>query len=485
MRRFLIAGAMMALMIVPQTTVWAEDAEFTPAQMKQIRKMFEEWSKQQRQQQPPPSVAAPSKAAPPKEISMPTLGDTTKAQPRYGVDFSGGSSLQGGRTIYARPFVRAPKTIVGGYIDFTISDCDKGSRDCSDALEFDQERFVPFFYSQVTDRLSVAAEVEFEHGGTDGAQHDGEIKIEFATMDYRFNDALNLRGGIILIPMGRFNLIHDSPLNDLPLRPMVSRLILPSTFAESGIGFYGTFYPTQLSKVDYEFYVTHGFTGDGKISEGSGFRSARGSFKKDNNDNKAIVSRVSFSPILGVEVAGSIHHGKWDKAEEHNLTLFALDGNLQRGPFEVQGEAAWASIEGSGTFTSTSTDRVVDEGPDGNAIFVDKTTTTTSLIPGNMSGYYVQLNYHFMPDALMKAAPTFFGENSTFTGILRWGQVDTNTDSNFNKNAIDRLTLGLNFRPTEDSVMKLAYTFNNHDKTSAGGDSTNHDGWQFNMSTYF
>ena len=102
-----------------------------------------------------------------------------------------------------------------------------------------------------------------------------------------------------------------------------------------------------------------------------------------------------------------------------------------------------------------------------------------------MSGYYVQLNYHFMPDALMKAAPTFFGENSTFTGILRWGQVDTNTDSNFNKNAIDRLTLGLNFRPTEDSVMKLAYTFNNHDKTSAGGDSTNHDGWQFNMSTYF
>ena len=24
-------------------------------------------------------------------------------------------------------------------------------------LEFDQERFVPFFYSQVTDRLSVAA----------------------------------------------------------------------------------------------------------------------------------------------------------------------------------------------------------------------------------------------------------------------------------------------------------------------------------------
>ena len=82
----------------------------------------------------------------------------------------------------------------------------------------------------------------------------GTLKIEFATMDYRFEDWLNLRGGIILIPMGRFNLVHDSPLNDLPLRPMVSRLIIPSTFAESGIGFFGTVYPTQLSKVDYEFY---------------------------------------------------------------------------------------------------------------------------------------------------------------------------------------------------------------------------------------
>ena len=235
MRRLLITGAMMVLMIVPQATVWAEDAEFTPAQMKQIRKMFEEWSAQQRQQQPPPAAGAVARPpAPPAKMgaSVPTMGDTTKQSIRYGTDFSGGSGLQGGRTIYARPFVKAPKTIIGGYIDFTISDCNgkpgsahqKGStRDCRNGLDFDQERFVPFFYSQVTDRLSVAAELEVEHGGPQGNQGDGDIKMEFATMDFRFNDAFNLRGGIILMPMGRFNLIHDSPLNDLPLRPMVSR----------------------------------------------------------------------------------------------------------------------------------------------------------------------------------------------------------------------------------------------------------------------
>ena len=257
---------------------------------------------------------------PPTDFSLePGVGQTEKSQQNLNLGrqdwVTGGSVLEGGRTIYAKPFVRSPKTIIGGYIDFTITDCNNANaRDCREGLEFDQERFVPFFYSQVTDRLSVAAELEIEHGGPQGNQDDGAVKMEFATMDYRFDDWMNLRAGIILIPMGRFNLVHDSPLNDLPLRPLVSRLIIPSTFAESGVGLFGSFYPTALSKVDYEFYVTQGYNGGSStngtsITEGSGMRSSRGSFSRDNNENKALVSRVSVSPFLGVEVAGSIHYG--------------------------------------------------------------------------------------------------------------------------------------------------------------------------------
>ncbi len=492
MRRFfLIAGAMAVLMIMPQTTVWAEDAEFTPAQMKQIRKMFEEWSKQQRQQQQQPpaagSVARPPAPPTRKGSSMPGMGDTTKQSIRYGQEFSGGSGLQGGRTIYARPFVKAPKTILGGYIDFTLTKCNNGgARDCDKVSGFDQERFVPFFYSQVTDRLSVAAELEVEHGGPQGNQGDGDIKMEFATMDYRFNDAFNLRGGIILVPMGRFNLIHDSPLNDLPLRPMVSRSILPSTFAESGIGFFGTFYPSALSKIDYELYVVNGFTGDnGQFSEGSGTRSSRGSLKKDNNENKAIVSRVSFSPMLGVEVAGSVHHGKWDENDDYDLTLWAIDGALQRGPFELMGEAAWANAEGAGIYSTRGGEVFRSDGDDSNRRRVQQAEGIDYVVPENMFGYYVQLNYHFMPEGLTRALPSYFGQDSTFTGILRWGQADTNTDSALNKNDEERLTLGLNFRPVEDSVIKFAYTWNEKGPTSQGAGSTDHNGFQFNLSSYF
>ena len=418
---------------------------------------------------------------------MPAMGDTTKQSIRYGTEFSGGSGLQGGRTIYARPFVKAPKTILGGYIDFTLTKCDNGgARDCDAKSGFDQERFVPFFYSQVTDRLSVAAELEIEHGGPQGNQGDGDIKMEFATMDYRFNDAFNLRGGIILVPMGRFNLIHDSPLNDLPLRPMVSRSILPSTFAESGLGFFGTFYPTALSKIDYELYVVNGFNGDnGRFSDANATRKMRGSLKKDNNENKAIVSRVSFSPMLGVEVAGSVHHGKWDENDDYDLTLWAIDGALQRGPFELMGEAAWANAEGAGTYTTKKGLVFTSDDDDSARRVVLDPGDTVYTVPENMFGYYVQLNYHFMPQGLTRALPSFFGQDSTFTGIVRWGQADTNTNRDFNKNDEQRLTLGLNFRPIEDSVIKFAYTWNEKGPTRVGGSSTDHNGFQFNMSSYF
>ena len=74
----------------------------------------------------------PTQDIPPTDFSnMPIrgLGQTTQSQQRVqqgGGDWvTGGSVLEGGRTVYAKPFVRAPKTISGGYIDFTISDCTK------------------------------------------------------------------------------------------------------------------------------------------------------------------------------------------------------------------------------------------------------------------------------------------------------------------------------------------------------------------------
>ena len=45
-------------------------------------------------------------------------------------------------------------------------------------------------------------------------------------IDFEVHPALNFRGGIILSPLGRFNLAHDSPANELTDRPLVSTAAL-------------------------------------------------------------------------------------------------------------------------------------------------------------------------------------------------------------------------------------------------------------------
>jgi len=392
-------------------------------------------------------------------------------------------STGSGKLIYAKPFVSSPKATVGGYMDLQYrlfnSSNSTGVGQPGNGLgssSFDQQRFVPFFYSDITDRLKVASEVEIEHG-IRSKSNDGsgiEVSVEFATIDYLIKEPLNLRAGIILLPLGKFNLLHDSPLNDLSDRPLVATAIIPSTLSEAGAGFYGTFYPSRLSKLDYELYVTQGFNGyrnDGTpvITADAGLRDARQRVSTvddglDNNNGKAVVGRLAFSPILGIEIGGSGYFGSYDPASKRPLSIWATDWTLQRGPFQLIGEAAWAYARDN--------NRTLDGGfaLDANG----------RLLPRRMGGYYVQGNYHFMPDGLRRWAPTHFTEASTFTAVVRWD--DVNTNSEFSDTARQRLTLGLNFRPVQDSVFKLDYQFNFED----GKDNRiRNDGLVLSVATYF
>ena len=126
--------------------------------------------------------------------------------------------------------------------------------------------------------MKFASELEIEHGIRGAGEN--EISLEFAHIDYLVNEPFNIRAGIVLIPIGKFNLLHDSPLNDLTDRPLVSQFVIPSTMSETGAGFYGTFYPGRTSKLDYELYVTTGPCGyepDGtpRVNEETGTKDSR------------------------------------------------------------------------------------------------------------------------------------------------------------------------------------------------------------------
>lgn len=395
----------------------------------------------------------------------------------------GFSSTGSGKLVYAKPFLSAPRATLGGYADAMYNILSRPNLDNPSRNTFGQQRFVPFIYSDITDRVKFAAELEFERGGTNSPQGDGSMTVEFAQIDYLIDEKINLRGGILLLPVGKFNLLHDSPLNDLVDRPMVSRILIPSTWFDAGAGIYGTLYPTTLSKIDYELYAINGMSQDAGALTDLGTRNARGSVARDRNDSKAIVGRVAFSPRLGIEIAGSGYHGQYKQSTattgSGNLDIFAVDWTLQRGPWELIGEAAWSWISNN------------------NATGV----AATPIGPGRMYGYYVQGNYHFMPEFLKRVAPSHFSDASTFTFTVRWEQVDTDSDNRTlvngvgNRRELDRLTVGLNFRPIEDTVFKINYQHNTQNGALGlipGGDFSTDastpidgDGVLFQAATYF
>jgi hypothetical protein len=408
--------------------------------------------------------------------SLPEVGRERRAPAQPALSFG---STGSGRLVYAKPFVAAPKAIVGGYMDIQFRSHRKNSIENGFggiSNNFDQQRFVPFIYADITEHVKFAAEIEIEHGIREEGGPDREIEfgLEFAHIDYLIKEPFNLRAGILLVPIGKFNLLHDSPLNDLTDRPLVSQFIIPSTVAETGAGFYGTLYPGRTGKVDYEFYVTTGpcgysTSGAPTVNEHDGTRGARQ--RKcgtddgfDINNGKAVTGRVAVSPFLGVEVAGSGYYGNSSPTSYNPLSIFAIDWTLQRGPFELIGEAAWAYTRNNARAIPGNT-----LGPTGTTLqpgsilsglcTPNDCLNPAGLPPQRMNGFYIQGNYHFMPAFLTKLSPKRFGEGSTFTAVVRYDRVNTNLDFKSGAGDLEQISFGLNYRPIEDTVFKISYQY--------------------------
>ncbi len=386
----------------------------------------------------------------------------------------GGSPVLGvgsgpGGSLYDKPFLRQAggiQTHVGGYFD--VEFMDRESRD----HDFRLHRLVPFFVADLHERVRFATEIEIEDGST--------VEVEFAALDLLLFEALNFRGGVILDPLGRFNLYHDSPYYDLVDRPLVNQLVIPTTLREPGAGIFGVI-PTGTLDLDvkYEAYLTSGFKGlsddpaaDPAITRSAGLREARAHEPAfgtrrfgDNNNGFAGVGRVSFSPLLASELGVSAHHGTYDESGENDLTIAAVDalftipqfeiGDLPVGPMEILGEGAYAAIERN-TFARS-------EG-----------------VPDDFWGYYTQVNYHFLPEYFLprgtRVTTALFPE-SIFTLVGQWNQVNLDGDRRY------RWTVGLNFRPVESTVIKLDYQFNRG--VARASETADLDAFLVSLASYF
>jgi hypothetical protein len=187
----------------------------------------------------------------------------------------------------ARPFVKGGvydkpyqtrlmgRTAIGGYAE--IHARWQQVEGLKDDAGFDAKRFNLFSSTRVSDHVRLGAEIEFEEGGH-------EIKLEYAAIDIALHPSLTLRGGMLLSPLGRFNLAHDSPLNEFTDRPLVATELLGVALSEPGVGFLGRAGVGRAGRITWELYATNGFH-DGLVinsEDGTRIPLGRGNFE-DNN----------------------------------------------------------------------------------------------------------------------------------------------------------------------------------------------------------
>jgi hypothetical protein len=289
---------------------------------------------------------------------------------------------------------------------------------------FELRRFNLFASARVSDFVRFAAEVEFEEAGE-------EVVLELAAVDVMIHPALALRAGMVLSPLGRFNLSHDSPLNEFTDRPLVSTELLGVALSEPGVGALGSF-GLPIGRLTYELYAVNGFH-DGLItgSEGGtrlplGRRNA-----EDNNGTPSFVGRLAWSPGLFLEVGLSGHHGPWNQFETDGLVL---DDRRDLTITVIDAEVAWRDLRLTGEAARAN----IDVPPGFRPLYADR-----------QDGAYVDAVYDFGRGWV----PTM--PRSRFSAVARLDLVDF--DARLPGDSERRYQAGLNFRPTEETVLKLSY----------------------------
>ncbi|HNL11961.1 MAG TPA: hypothetical protein PKM44_15730, partial [Turneriella sp.] len=135
---------------------------------------------------------------------------------------------------------------IGGYGEFLYNKnarTNEAGNDSGQNDKIDSLRQIVYVGYKFNDKWVFNSEIEFEHAGA------ANVYTEFAAIDYLHDPRLNFRAGLLLIPMGIYNEMHEAPTFLAATRPLTETVIMPSTWRENGAGIFG-----QLGDFAYKLY---------------------------------------------------------------------------------------------------------------------------------------------------------------------------------------------------------------------------------------
>ena len=342
---------------------------------------------------------------------------------------------------------------IGGYGEIHYEHYDKENESGNGSgktNDYDALRAILYFGYKFNDWILLNTEFEFEHAD--------EAYLEFAYLDFMFDDAFNLRVGLLLLPMGIVNELHESP-TFLPVnRSETESRIIPSTWRENGIGFYGS-----LADFTYRGMIVNGMAGaDADPFNSSGLRGGRQKGSQAKADNLAGALRVDYEGLPGTILGVAGYYG--GSGQDAGFTA-------ETAIFDFHLDTKWQGIYVRALFamaTVADADRIASRaGLAANGI--------NTTVGEQMIGYYGELGYDVLDRLPTTQKLIFFGryEHINTQAKIAAGYAKDNSKER------TIYTTGVSWKPISQIAMKTDFVF---EQNKAG---TGFNAWNMAMTYLF
>lgn len=297
--------------------------------------------------------------------------------------------------------------------------------------EIDVQRLILLFGYKFDDRTQFVTELEFEHVK--------EIYIEQAFVNYAVSNSLNVRAGLMLVPMGIISEYHEPTTFNGVERPSIDNKLVPTTWREIGLGVSGR---SDALSLRYQVYLFNGFLShngtDGLIKGENGFRSGRQKGAESVFRTPNLSMKVDFYGINGLRLGLSGYFGKTQAADEVfdtlgsrvGLSMIGLDARYSYRKFTARGQFITSSITDAYNYNE----------------FTDKD------LGSGMSGYYIEGAYNLLPIANRQRLFAFV----RYENFNTHQSVPSNVDQNLSYYRKE-ITTGLSYHIAPGAVFKVDY----------------------------
>lgn len=315
--------------------------------------------------------------------------------------------------------------------------------------KLDVHRMVMLFGYSFSNRTQFITEIEFEHVK--------EVYIEQAFLQHRLNNYINIRAGLLLIPMGIINEYHEPTAFHGVERPGIDKSISPTTWREVGLGITGNILPASLK---YQLYLVNGFNGydgEGKFS-GQGLRGGRQKGAESYISSPNLTTRISYYGLRGLNLGLSGYFGKTQsslydgisKSDDFaqatadssvlGISMLGVDARYSRAGFQFRGQLYLTGLSNTQQYN----------------YFTTRNDSILNDVGSQMYGYYVELAYN-----ILRLIP---GAKAELTPFVRYEAYDTQSriHSDFAENAnyaVQLITAGLNYKLSNGAVLKTDLQF--------------------------